>query len=234
MLIKFIIIYRWKTKWEEIQWSQVAIKPVRYLISIYKRSPIKTDPPLPINRCWLTLYKLRIKSPGLLIRLIANGVITARLEEHSLVESKAFTDLLTFSLEFVLQVEDTLLIDCYTNHYRLDRNICPYDHHNFHPNKYHYVECTMRIHRQSMYWWLWLDRFSFHQMITQWRWVFYKPQWVLLIAIYCSLQTHRNAFPPIRLQLELDVAHVPGIQKSPRLCWDWSVAKRDMTLMSIS
>lgn len=61
---------------------------------------------------------------------------------------------------------------------------------------------------------------------------FYKPQWVLLIAIYCSLQTHRNALPPIRLQLEFEVAHVPGIQKSPRLCWDWTVAERDNTQLN--
>lgn len=52
----------------------------------------------------------------------------------------------------------------------------------------------------------------------------YAPQWVLLIAMYWSLQTHRKALPPIRLQFEFRLAHVPGMQKSPRLCCDCEVA----------
>lgn len=48
----------------------------------------------------------------------------------------------------------------------------------------------------------------------------YKPQCVLFTAMNCSLQTHRNAFPPTRLQFEFKLVHVPGMQKSPNLC-DW-------------
>ncbi len=54
--------------------KNILIKPVRYLISIKRRSPIKTEPPLSIKRCWFISYKPSISSPCLTDRFGAIGV----------------------------------------------------------------------------------------------------------------------------------------------------------------